>query len=54
MVIFEGRKERNVLFNDRFQMFYLLSHGVGHMGKGPFIYRDSKSAAATTWVTLSD
>ena len=33
MVIFEGRKERNVLFNDGFQMFYLLSHGVGHMVK---------------------
>ena len=31
----EGR-ERNVLFNDALNSFYLLLYGVGHNGKEPF------------------
>ena len=38
MLLF-GRKERNVLFNNAFNTFYLRLYGVGHMVK---VYSDSE------------
>ena len=32
-VLFNGRKERNVLFNDTLNTFYLRLYGVRHMVK---------------------
>ena len=46
------RKERNVLFNDTLNTFYLRLYGVGHMVKD---HSDSeRKPAVATWDTLSD
>ena len=45
-------KERNVLFNDSLNTFYLQLYGVRHMVKD-HSHSQRKSAAAT-WATLSD
>ena len=51
-IIFEGRKEGNVLFNDALNTFYLRSYGVRHMVKD---HPDSeRKPAAATLATLSD
>ena len=33
-----GRKERNVLFNEPLNTFYLGLYGIGHKVKDPFIF----------------
>ena len=48
----KGRKERNVLFNDTINTFYLRLYGVRYMVKD---HSDSeRKPAAATWVILSD
>ena len=52
MACYATRKERNVLFNDTLNTFYLQLYGVGHMVKD---HSDSeKKPAAATWATLSE
>ena len=48
----EGMKERNVLFNDALNTFYLRLYGVGHIVKD--ISDSERKPAAATWATLSD
>ena len=48
----ERERERNVLFNDALNTFYLRLYGVRHMVKD---HSDSeRKPAAATWATLSD
>ena len=50
----QGR-ERNVLFNDELDTFYLRLYGVEHMVMNHSDReRERKPAAATTWATLSN
>ena len=45
-------RERNVLFNDALNTFYLWLYGIRHMVKD---HSDSdRKPAATTWATVSD
>ena len=50
--MYEWKEERNVLFNDTLNTFYLRLYGVRHMVKD---HSDSeRKPAAATWVTLYD
>ena len=47
-----GERERNVLFNNTLNTFYLQLYGVGHMVKD---HSDSeRKPTVATWATLSD
>ena len=51
-IIIRKGKERNVLFNDALNTFYLRLYGVGYMVK---YHSDSeRKPDAATWATLSD
>ena len=51
-VLFEGRKEGNILFNNTLNTFYLQLYGIRHMVKD---HTDSeRKPAATIWAILSD
>ena len=45
-------RERNVLFNDALNTFYLRLYGVRHMVKDHL--HSERKPAATTWATLSN
>ena len=51
MVMKEGRKEGNILFNDALKPLYLQLYGIGHTVKD---HSERIPAATTTWSILFD
>ena len=53
-LIFNGRKQGNILFNDALSTFYLRLYGVGHIMVNDYLDSERKPAVATIWATISD